>query len=163
MLQDAIYRDLGMTVARIPVMPEYANPDGSLNTQAIDEYLVGQLETLRHYGIKQWIVTTWSPPVFMKTIADARDMVDGKVNHLRVDCEDAFVTYYARVLAYLRDEKKFDLPAYAALQNEPDALVPWPGCVYPPDQWRRVMKKFRHALDSENLTSIKIHGTDHNH
>lgn len=162
-LQDAVYRDLGMNVLRIPIMPEYAHRDGSLNVELIDKYLVAQIQTALEYGVTKWIVTTWSPPSFMKTIDDDRDTVNGEVNHLKPEYEDDFVKYYARVLAYLRDVKKVPLPLYAALQNEPDAIVTWPGCVYPPDQWRRVVKKFRKALDAEKLSSIKIHGTDHNH
>ena len=61
-LQDAIYRDLGINVARVPIMPDYGNRDGSLNTAAIEKGLVGQLETMREYSIGKWIVTTWSPP-----------------------------------------------------------------------------------------------------
>lgn len=162
-LQDAVYRELGINVVRIPVMPEYAHRDGSLNIKLIDKYLVTQIETALRYGVRKWIVTTWSPPSFMKTIDDDRDTVNGEANHLKPECEDDFVKYYACVLAYLRDVKSLPLPLYASVQNEPDAMVTWPGCVYPPAQWRRVVKKFRKALDAEKLSSIKIHGTDHNH
>ncbi len=162
-LQDAVYRDLGMTVARVKIMPNYGNRDGSLNPEAIDVGLARQIETMRHYGLTNWIVTTWSPPTFMKAFDDVRGKVNKKPNHLKPEFEDAFVKFYVRVLVYLRDAKKLGAPLYATIQNEPDAAASWDGCVYAPDQWRRVTKKLRKALDEENLTSVKIHGTDHNH
>ncbi|MGC1461985.1 MAG: hypothetical protein WA802_07275 [Terracidiphilus sp.] len=162
-LQDAIYRDLGITVARVPIMPEYGNRDGSLNTEAIDKGLVRQLETMRKYSIGKWIVTTWSPPVFMKELDTSKGNLAGRPNHLKVEYEDAFASYYAKVLAYLRDTKSLGMPLYATIQNEPDYAANWDGCVYPPEQWGRVTKKLRKALDGANLRSVKIHGADHNH
>ncbi len=162
-LQEAIYRDLGMTVARVKIYPTYGNPDGSLNTAAIDRGLARQIETMREYGLTKWFITTWSPPPFMKTIDSDKGKVNGLANHLKPECEDAFVKYYAQVLVYLRDVKKLGTPLYATIQNEPDYAAGWDGCQYEPDQWRRVTKKLRKALDDQNLTAVKIHGTDHNH
>jgi O-glycosyl hydrolase len=162
-LQDAIYRDLGITVARVPIMPEYGNRDGSLNKEAIEKGLVRQLETMRDYSIGKWIVTTWSPPLFMKVFDTSKGNLNGQPNHLKVEFEDAFASYYAKVLAYLRDTKSLRMPLYATIQNEPDYAANWDGCVYPPEQWRRVTKKLRKALDDVNLKSVKIHGADHNH
>jgi O-glycosyl hydrolase len=162
-LQDYIYRDLGMTVARVKIYPDYCNEDGSLNTPEIDRNLARQIETLRNYGIKNWIITTWSPPVFMKTFNDTIGNAGGQPNHLKPESEDAFVRFYAQVLVYLRDVKKLGTPVYATLQNEPDYAASWDGCPYEPEQWRRVTKKLRRALDEENLTMVKIHGPDHNH
>jgi O-glycosyl hydrolase len=162
-LQDAIYRDLGMTVVRVKIYPTYGNPDGSLNTAAIDRGLARQIETMREYGLTKWFITTWSPPKFMKTIDNDKGKVNGEANHLKPDCEDAFAKYYAQVLVYLRDVKKLGTPVYATIQNEPDYAAPWDGCQYEPAQWRRVTKKLRKALDDANLKEVKIHGTDHNH
>jgi O-glycosyl hydrolase len=162
-LQDAIYRDLGMTVARVKIMPNYGNADGSLNTAAIDANLALQIQTMAGYGITQWFTTTWSPPTFMKTINNVNGSVNGQPNSLNPAYEDAFVKYYAAVLAYLRDVKKCGAPVYATIQNEPDFAAGWDGCLYTPDQWRRVTKKLRQALNDQGLTSVKIHGTDHNH
>jgi O-glycosyl hydrolase len=162
-LQDAIYRNLGITVARVPIMPDYGNRDGSLNTEAIDKSLVRQLETMRDYSIRKWIVTTWSPPLFMKVFDTSKGNLNGQPNHLKVEFEDAFASYYAKVLAYIRDTKSLAMPLYATIQNEPDYAADWDGCVYPPEQWRRVTIKLRKALDDMNLKSVKIHGTDHNH
>lgn len=162
-LQDAVYRDLGMTVARVPIMPGYGNPDGSLNTEAIDHGLALQLATLRKYHLKQWIVTTWSPPVFMKTVASTKGYASNQPTHLKPEFEDAFVNYYVQVLVYLREVKKLGTPLYATIQNEPDYAASWDGCVYEPAQWRRLTKKLRQALDEHQLASVKIHGPDHNH
>jgi O-glycosyl hydrolase len=162
-LQDAIYRDLGMTVARVKIVPKYANRDRSLNTSAIDRGLARQIETLRDYGITRWIITVWSPPTFMKTVDNEKGKVDDQPNRLKPEFEDAFVTHYARVLAYLRDVKKLGTPVYATIQNEPNYAASWDGCLYEPEQWRRVTKKLRKALDAEKLTTVKIHGADHNH
>jgi O-glycosyl hydrolase len=162
-LQDAIYRDLGMTVARVKIMGDYCNPDGSLNTPAIDRNLARQIETMRDYGLTKWFITTWSPPVFMKTIDSDKGTVNNQSNHLKPEFEDAFVKFYIQVLVYLRDVKKLGTPVYATIQNEPEFAAPWDGCQYEPGQWRRVTKKLRRVLDDENLTMVKIHGTDHNH
>jgi len=162
-LQKAIYRDLGMTVGRVKIMPNYGNWDGSLNTLAIDSHLARQIETMRDYGITTWIATTWSPPGFMKTFDSEKGKVDGQPNRLRPEFEDAFAKYYAQVLVYLRDVKKLGTPVYVTIQNEPDFAANWDGCPYEPDQWRRVTKKLRKTLDNENLTTVKIHGPDHNH
>ncbi len=152
-----------MTVARVKIYPDYCNRDGSLNTKEIDRNLAQQIGTLRDYGITKWIITTWSPPVFMKTFNDTIGNVNGQPNHLKPESEDAFVKFYAQVLVYLRDVKRLGTPVYATLQNEPDYAANWDGCPYEPDQWRRVTKKLRKALNDENLTMVKIHGPDHNH
>lgn len=130
-LQDAIYRDLGITVARVPIMPDYGNRDGSLNTEAIEKGLVRQLQTMRDYSIGKWIVTTWSPPLYMKRFDTSKGNKNGRPNHLKVEFEDAFASYYAKVLAYLRDTKSLGMPMYATIQNEPDYAAVWDGCVYP--------------------------------
>jgi O-glycosyl hydrolase len=162
-LQDEIYRDLGMTVVRVKIYPHYDNPDGTLNTFEIDRNIAHQIETLRSYGIKKWIITIWSPPTFMKTFNDTLGIVNGQPNHLKPEFEDAFVKFYIHVLVYLRDVKKLGTPVYATIQNEPDYAAIWDGCPYEPEQWRRVTKKLRKALDEANLTMVKIHGPDHNH
>ncbi|MBK8884129.1 MAG: hypothetical protein IPN67_17715 [Bacteroidales bacterium] len=162
-LQKAIYGDLGMTVGRVKIYPDYCNRDGSLNTSEIDNNLAKQIETMRSYGITKWIITTWSPPAFMKTFNDTIGNVKGKPNHLKPEFEDAFVKFYAQVLVYLRDVKKMGTPVYATVQNEPDYAAPWDGCPYEPEQWRRVTKKLRKALDEQKLTMVKMHGPDHNH
>jgi O-glycosyl hydrolase len=162
-LQTAIYGDLGMTVGRVKIYPDYCNPDGSLNKPEIDRYLARQIETMRSYGITKWIITTWSPPTFMKTFNDTIGNVKGKPNHLKPEYEDAFVKFYAKVLVYLRDVKKLGTPVYATVQNEPDYAASWDGCPYEPEQWQRVTKKLRKALDDQNLTMVKMHGPDHNH
>jgi len=162
-LQDAIYGDLGMTVVRVKIYPDYCNRDGSLNTSEIDRNLTKQIETLRSYGISKWIITTWSPPTFMKTFNDTIGNVKGQPNHLKPEFEDAFVKFYVKVLVYLRDVKKLGTPVYATVQNEPDYAANWDGCPYEPDQWQRVTKKLRKELNNANLTMVKIHGPDHNH
>ena len=162
-LQDAIYRDLGITVARVPIVPEYSNRDGSLNTEAIDKSLAKQIQTMRDYGITRWIVTTWSPPTYMKEFDISKGNQGGQPNHLKPEFEDAFVRYYTQILVYLRDVKNVGVPQYATIQNEPDYAANWDGCVYDPEQWRRVTKKLRKALDDASLFSVKLHGTDHNH
>jgi O-glycosyl hydrolase len=162
-LQKAIYGELGMTVGRVKIYPQYCNRDGSLNTHLIDINLAHEIETMRSYGITNWIITTWSPPVFMKTFNDTIGNVNGQPNHLKSEFEDAFIKFYVDVLVYLRDLKKLGTPLYATVQNEPDYAAPWDGCPYEPDQWRRVTVKLRKALDDQNLTMVKIHGPDHNH
>jgi O-glycosyl hydrolase len=162
-LQKSIYGDLGMTVGRVKIYPDYCNCDGSLNTSEIDLNLAKQIETMRSYGITKWIITTWSPPAFMKTFNDTIGNVNGKPNHLKPEYEDAFVKFYAQVLVYLRDVKKLGTPVYATVQNEPDYAANWDGCPYEPEQWQRVTKKLRKALDDQNLSMVKMHGPDHNH
>ena len=162
-LQKAIYGDLGMTVVRVKIYPHYCNRDGSLNTAEIDRNLAKQIETMRSYGLTKWIITTWSPPPFMKTFDDTIGNVNGQPNHLKPEFEDAFVKFYVKVLVYLRDVRKLGTPVYATVQNEPDYAANWDGCPYEPEQWRRVTKKLRKELDRENLAMVKIHGPDHNH
>lgn len=162
-LQDEIYRDLGMTVVRVKIYPHYDNPDGTLNLHEIDRNIAHQIETFRSYGITKWIITTWSPPTFMKTFNDTLGIVNGQPNRLKPEFEEAYVKFYTKVLVYLRDVKKLGTPVYATIQNEPDYAAIWDGCPYEPEQWRRVTKKLRKALDEANLTMVKIHGPDHNH
>ena len=162
-LQKAIYGDLGMTVVRVKIYPDYCNRDGSLNTSEIDKNLAKQIETLKSYGLTKWIITTWSPPAFMKTFNDTIGNVKGQPNHLKPEFEDAFVKFYVKVLVYLRDVKNLGTPVYATVQNEPDYAANWDGCPYEPEQWQRVTKKLRKELDRENLAMVKIHGPDHNH
>ncbi len=140
-LQKAIYGDLGMTVVRVKIYPDYCNLDGSLNTKEIDKNLAKQIETMKSYGLTKWIITTWSPPPFMKTFNDTLGIIKGQPNHLKPEFEDAFVQFYVKVLVYLRDVKKLGIPVYATVQNEPDYAAIWDGCPYEPEQWRRVTKE----------------------
>ncbi len=162
-LQKAIYGDLGMTVVRVKIYPDYCNRDGSLNASEIDKNLAKQIETMKSYGLTKWIITTWSPPTFMKTFNDTLGIIKGQPNRLKPEFEDAFVKFYVKVLVYLRDVKKLGTPVYATVQNEPDYAAIWDGCLYEPEQWQSVTKKLRRELDRENLTMVKIHGPDHNH
>lgn len=116
-LQKSIYGDLGMTVGRVKIYPDYCNRDGSLNTSEIDRNLAKQIETMRSYGITKWIITTWSPPTFMKTFNDTIGNVKGQPNHLKPEFEDAFVKFYSKVLVYLRDVKKLGTPVYAPIRS----------------------------------------------
>lgn len=98
----------------------------------------------------------WSPPAFMK---DNESAVQG--GSLKEEYKSVWAKYYAKYIKAYREEGI--LISAITVQNEPKAAQPWESCFYSAEDERDFIKNYLvPALDSENLSDIKIIIWDHN-
>lgn len=148
--------------------------------------LVNQIKLAQSHGVKDWIITTWSPPVEMKTIgseySDLPGIAEGYQDpewdtkkaagevkgpyrgpwrsHLRADSEQDMVNLWIHILQEL-GAAGCGKPLAVSLQNEPNIYaVKYPACYYPPEQWRRVNKMLRAAMDEHGFEDVMIAAPD---
>ena len=148
--------------------------------------LVDQIKLAQEHGVEGWIITSWSPPVSMKTLGSEYSDLPGVAegfsdpeweakkktgqvkgnydgpwkSYLRVDSEQDMVNFWIRILQGL-EEAGCGKPVAVSLQNEPNIYkVKYPACYYPPDQWRRVNKMLRAAMDEHGFEDVMIAGPD---
>jgi O-glycosyl hydrolase len=170
-INNALYRDLGMTHVRVKIEPEDGNRDGSLNIAHMNSNVIKILDNVKKHNLK-WFLTTWSPPAFMKTTGVTNGYIDTNGNskwdegepksYLDPAYEDAFIDYYIKAIKYLTDTRGFSKPEYVSIQNELNVPVKWDGCEYLPEDYQRIIKKFRKRFDEEGLSDIKLHGPESN-
>lgn len=107
-----------------------------------------------------YILSNWSPPAGMKT-AEVNGSVSGSTPvYLRTDREYAFCILVARLFDYIRVTKALSLPVAYSLQNEPTCSTPWQGCIYGAEQYKRVTKLLRAALDSAGYSGVALIGPE---
>ncbi|MDR0406049.1 MAG: hypothetical protein LBH54_04535, partial [Clostridiales bacterium] len=165
---DALFRDSGLTIYRIDYQPRFYNgvlDDGTLNTNAIDDVMT-VVETARDYGVTDYLVSIWTPPSAMKSIVSK---VSGHMNDalvkgydgvnyksgLLADREPDFIRYVCDVTAYI-DSLGLPLPTYISLQNEPTHAIDYDSCFYTSEQYIRVLKNLRTALDARGFGGVKL-------
>lgn len=134
--------------------------------------LPAMLRTAQKYGLKDYIITVWSPPKRLKTHGCDKGFIDKNKNKKREkdepytqlppDKEDEFIQWYIGGIKALQ-KQGFPLPLNLSIQNEPNEVVWYEGCFYEPDQWVRMVKKMRKALDAAGFQSIQIIGPESNY
>lgn len=182
---DALWRDLGVSMARVDLPPTYYDsnaPDKISASRIID--LVKHLEAANKRGVTEYKIAVWSPPASMKKPArpegkfwrrigdgankaqwfagiDKDPAFENVTTALREDKEAEFVTYYAKAVKHLTTHG-LPAPTAVSLQNEPRWNPDYDACVYNAPQYHRVAIALRAALDAEGLTSVKLIGPEHN-
>lgn len=167
--QKMLLRDSGVTLIRVDLQPrlyDSAKNDGSLQSGALDD-LTRQLRIARQNGVSNYIASVWSAPLEMKDppqipaqIEVEKDGVKTKiVSHLREDREEAYVAYLVAVLRAVKASGA-SLPVGLSIQNELTSPVKWDGMVWTPQQYRRVIKKMRLALDAAGMQSVALQGPE---
>lgn len=182
---DALWKDLGVSMARVDLPPTYYDPEApdKINAYRIMD-LVKHLEAANKRGVTEYKIAVWSPPASMKQPARSegkfwRRISDGAnkaqwfagidkdpafenvTTALREDKEAEFVTYYAKAVKHLTTHG-LPAPVAISLQNEPRWNPDYDACVYSAPQYHRVAIALRAALDAEGLTSVKLIGPEHN-
>ena len=156
----ALYRDLGITLARVEVYPEYYAGPGELDTRHLDTTLVQQVRQLVDHGVPKYISSVWSPPAEFKICPTTKGRCeDGSENRLREDAEDDYVAYITQVFEYIRDQQ-LPVPYAHSIQNELSYAASWDATVYTPEQWRRVIRKTRDSFDRNGLEQVGLIGPE---
>jgi O-glycosyl hydrolase len=146
----------------IPYKAYAEKDDGSLDTDFLDKGLVRHLKIARRHGIESYLISNWSPPKVMKdppTNSGRQDEKDKKPVRLRPEREQDYVDYFVKVIQYLQAQG-LSAPVAVSIQNEPNYAPKWDGCVYEPEQYRRVAILMRKALDGAGLQQVKLVGPE---
>jgi O-glycosyl hydrolase len=158
-IQDIVYGEMGMTVARMKIIPQFYR-DGTLDTALIDKTFIAQLQNLKDRGITRYITVVWSPPVdFKKCKTISGICPDGSENRLEENHEEAYVRFITQLLNYI-EYRWGSLPEYHSIQNETGYAPRWDGCRYTVAQWRRVILKLRESFDTHGLDDLAIMGPE---
>lgn len=167
-LADAMFHDLGMNVLRTQIHPgcyDLDKDDGSLRTEFLDRTVTDLVQQAAEYGVDQWIVSVWTPPLTMKNYPTHNGRYtppgasDWEFTRLRVDAEDDYVRYLCDVLLHL-ESMGISLPVGISLQNEPLGGHTWHACGYEADQYQRITKMLRQGLDDVGLETVLIMGPE---
>ncbi|MFH1367491.1 MAG: hypothetical protein ABII64_00045 [Elusimicrobiota bacterium] len=162
-IQSLIYDELGITVARFDLLPDFydaSKDDGSLNINSLEALIEKIIKPAQNHGIRQYFFSPWTPPLpFRKFNTWMPYGPNKELNNLKVEREDDYVRYIVEVLKYIR-VKGVTLPIGVSIQNELKSMVEWQGCIYSREQYQRVAKKLRKALDANNLNKVLILGPE---
>lgn len=155
-IQKAVFQELGVNLIRVDLQPRcYDETTGELNPTAMSD-LKKQLEIARSFGIKEYMISIWSPPAVMKDPPDINGRTpDGKNTSLRKDKESDFIRYCIQALKWLESEG-VGLPVAFSFQNEPTHNPTYDACVYEGEQYVRMVKKFKKALVKNKLDTVKL-------
>ncbi|HVY74830.1 MAG TPA: PKD domain-containing protein [Puia sp.] len=168
---NTLINDLGVTVLRdnIPTDFESVNDDADPNTTDLSKFKYGgftdhiqYLKDMKAAGLKTLIITSWSPPAWMKTNnnvnglkadAPAYNSNPGSAdNQLRTDMYEEFAE---RCVAYIRIVKqKTGLDVYGiSLQNEPRFTEPYESCVFNGEALRDLIKVVGRRFAHDGITA----------
>jgi glucuronoarabinoxylan endo-1,4-beta-xylanase len=161
-LANTFVDDLGVTISRIQLShtfePKDLGPDdqdpSKFNGKDPSVYQYIQVaKTLHDKGVNKFLVTVWSPPVWMKnpgTHGHSQPWCsDGSAGgYLLPENYDKFANYLVQFLAFFKQEVGVD--AYAiSPQNELAFDEPYASCLYTPEQYAKLVavigKKFQDA------------------
>lgn len=179
-----LYNELGINIIRVDLPPDYYDPNSSNGLNVAHSMdLVHHISAAQQNGINEWIAAIWSPPASFKEPADVNGHIWRRVDtkqkvswfdgigkdpgfervepKLRADKEDAFVAHIVNLLGWLKPE--VGLPLNLSIQNEPHHAPSYDGTNYPAQQYRRVSKKMRRALDAAGMQTVGLVGNDGNH
>ena len=129
----------------------------SFNIERDKKYIIPFLKDAMKYadGITLF-ASPWSPPDYMK---DSYDVFRG--GKLLDEYKDTWAHYYAKYIKSFREEG-INISAIS-IQNEPMATQTWESCTYTAKEEADFAENYLiPALDSEDLSDIKIIIWDHN-
>ncbi|MBS1745859.1 MAG: PKD domain-containing protein [Bacteroidetes bacterium] len=153
-----VINDLGLTILRddLPDDFENVNDDNDPYTTTLSNFHYGELTNHIQYlkdmkaaGLKKLIVSSWTPPAWMKTNnningekADAPDYnpnPTAKDNQLKTDMYEEFAERCVAYIKIVKQETGIDVYAFS-LQNEPRFSEPYGSCVFNGEALRDLIK-----------------------
>jgi len=163
-LANTLVDDLGITISRTELRPEFEPKDLSLDgsDQDLTKYggkspgvaqYINVCKALHDKGVNKFLLTVWTPPPWMKTPGNHghnQPWCSGgnAGGHLLPENYEKFANYLVMYLKYFKQEVGID--AYAlSPQNELAFDEPYNSCVYTPDEYAKLIavigKKFAEA------------------
>ena len=165
-VRDALYDELGVTRYRAELRGSCTEDEEAFLAGEFTVYmdnLVAKINNAKEdYGLTTYSLHIWSPPGFMKTNGDYTTGYeeDGTtVARLRTDYEDDFCNWIVRCLQHIEEETG-TLPDAVSIQNEPSTSTPYQSCNYEQEQYIRVVKLMRTALDKAGYEDISLMGPE---
>ncbi|WP_240421353.1 sugar-binding protein [Paenibacillus periandrae] len=155
--QDALFNDLGISMFRVMIPVVAGDANGNVYDDKMKE-IYDLVQTGETRGKHDYIVSVWSPPVGMKTIATVNGWTGTEHVRLRPEKEDAFTDYLVNAINWLKN-KGASVPKAISFQNEPLSTIVSEWCYWGDDngaQYQRVAKLLRSKLDAASLTGVQI-------
>lgn len=101
-----------------------------LNDALLAQY-VAKISKAKASGVKEYILSIWSPPAVMKNppqLAGGAPLAN----------EPLFIAFVTKVIEALA-ASSIGLPAALAIQNEPEVVADYASCVYTPAAWLKTL------------------------
>ena len=153
LLQDAVFKDMGITNYRIAIPYECAGPDKTIIYEELDRVANTVRLAADVYGIDKYLLSVWTPPPEFKS--NGSYLGTGNAYLLPAHEQD-YCDYVVKCLDYIIKEKGLPAPACFDLQNEPENAAPYASCFYTPAQYIRVTKMMRRTLDEAGYQDIPL-------
>jgi hypothetical protein len=160
LVADAVFKDLGITMFREELKGDCGDGDGNI-TSFMTSTEIPYLQMGINRGVTKYILSIWTPPAGMKSNNSLlANMPDGSPAHLLVSKEGTFAQYIVNCLNAFK-ANGLPLPLAISIQNEPTTFVSgYPQCDYDSDQYRRVVKLVRAALDANGYSGVSLIGPE---
>jgi len=155
--QEATY-NMGATIIRHSQLSDVGDGDGNINPTGAD-LLCRAIQITKKAGLP-YTLSSWTPPLDMKTIPVFGSVSNGVKVHLKVDKEQAFCNLVVNLFNYMSKTKDLPLPIAYSFQNEPTCETEWGGCIYDAAQYKRVAKLLRTTLDAAGYSNIILLGPE---
>lgn len=157
--QDALYQDLGITQFRIELRGQAGDADGNI-VDSVYQYFISNIRLGVEHGVSTYSVHLWSPPPGMKSNNDISGWnSDNTQAYLLSEKEDLLCQWVVRCLQGIT-KNGLPLPIAFSLQNEPEVIKEYQSCGYGAEQYIRVVKKLRAALDAAGYQEIRLLGPE---
>jgi O-glycosyl hydrolase len=150
--------DMGITMLRFSQLAYVGDGDGNINVSGTEK-LINAITIAKDAGLP-YILSRWSPPVDMKTIATPGSMSDDEKVYLKTDKEQTLCNLVVNLFDYISKTKGLPLPVAYSLQNEPTNGSIWAGCMYSPQQYQRVAIMLRSTLNNAGYENIFLLGPE---
>lgn len=155
--QKAAY-NMGATIIRHSQLSSVGDGDGNITPTGADK-LCRAIQITNDAGLP-YILSCWTPPLDMKTIAVFGSVSNGTKVSLKTDKEQSFCNLAVNLFNYISKTKGLSLPKAYSFQNEPTCVTDWGGCIYDAIQYKRVAKLMRATLDAAGYTDIMLLGPE---
>lgn len=159
---DTIVGDLGTSVVRSPLLPAFEpvndnNDPNVINWSAFsDSGIAPTMEFFKQMqarGVKQFLLTVWSPPAWMKSNASS-----SHGGTLSPDMREEFAENISATIQ--RAKTKWGVTiTHVSIANEPWFVEPYRSAIYTPVQYREALKAVDARLQRDGL-DVKMVGPE---
>ncbi len=168
---DKLVNDLGANISRLALTHNFenTNDNNDANVSDLTKFNINSMKAELDYwkalkaanGNMKFIISIWTPPVWMKENGHACDYGDPIYTcggRLRYDMYEEFAERCVAFIKLLKQETGIDLYAFS-LQNELAFDQPFVSCVYTPQEFVNILKVVGPRFKKEGITT-KIFGPE---